>query len=288
MALTIVQPMPVADVKARAAHIQELVKSLMVEDVHFMVIPGTKNRTLTKQGSEMLLTAFHISIEPEIIENHDEDAVRYTVKVTGRHMGTGIVVGVGLGRCSSNEEKYKWRSASCRQEWEATPESRRRSNWKWGDSGAYEVKQIRTNPEDVGNTILKMAKKRAQVDLCLTCLAASDAFKRQPRPSDSYRVEPPAKTSSSAAPAASNAAPAKPSTAPQQAKPEQPAKEADKPRPATQAQITLLKRRLDDAGLAENHFLAQFEIGSFEELPFDQVNLAFAWIAELVKGPPDD
>jgi hypothetical protein len=36
--------------------------------------------------------------------------------------------------------------------------------------------QIRTEPADVANTVLKMAKKRAQIDLTLTATAASDIF----------------------------------------------------------------------------------------------------------------
>jgi len=175
-------PMTVASLKERSQHVQALIKDLMVEGVHYGVIPGTKERSLTKQGSEMLLSAFHIAVEPEIIETATADFVRYTVKIIGRHMGSGIVVGVGVGRCSSNEEKYKWRRAVCPEEFEATPEALRRIKWGSGERGVYTVQQIRTNPEDVANTVLKMAKKRAQADLCLTALAASDAFKRQPRP----------------------------------------------------------------------------------------------------------
>jgi hypothetical protein len=40
------------------------------------------------------------------------------------------------------------------------------------------VQQIRTNPCDLQNTILKMAVKRARVDACLTCTAASDVFEQ--------------------------------------------------------------------------------------------------------------
>src|SRR5690606_20296729 len=45
-----------------------------------------------------------------------------------------------------------------------------------GSNGAFAVKQVRTDPADVANTVLKMAKKRAQIDMTLTALAASDIF----------------------------------------------------------------------------------------------------------------
>ncbi len=280
--------MTVASLKERSQHVQALIKDLMVEGVHFMIVPGTKERSLTKQGSEMLLSAFHIAVEPEIIETSTPDFVRYTVKITGRHMGSGIVVGVGVGRCSSNEEKYKWRRAVCVEEFEATPESQRRIKWGSGDRGIYTVQQIRTNPEDIANTVLKMAKKRAQADLCLTALAASDAFKRQPCPADPGPSRADLQAQTRARPAASTAATGPVDHPVSNGDKSQPAgtgpsgeKPAETPRPATSAQLGLLRKKLDESGIPENAFLAQFQLGRIEEVPFTQVDAALAWIRGL-------
>ena len=270
--VAVAPPMTVASIRERSQHVQALIKDLMVEDVHYMVIPGTKNRSLTKQGSEMLLSAFHISVEPQIEDKSDADAVRFTVRAVGAHMGTGIIVGVGIGRCSSNEEKYKWRQAVCEAEWANTPVERRRV--KYGNKqggGFYTVQQIRTNPEDVANTVLKMAKKRAQADLCLTALAASDAFRPQPRPENTRGPAAEDPKTGRAAPGASNAVS---QNSPAGGK-------SDPPRPATTAQLGLLKKKLDESGIPENHFLAQFELGRLEEMPFAQVDAALAWIRSL-------
>jgi hypothetical protein len=86
-----------------------------------------------------------------------------------------VIFGVGIGECSSSEGKYKWRSPVCEEEFQATPEDRRQIVWKRG-SPNYQQKQVRTNPSDVANTILKMAKKRAQIDMTLTATGASDVF----------------------------------------------------------------------------------------------------------------
>jgi hypothetical protein len=282
-------PMSVESIRERSVHVQALVKSLMVEGVHFMTIPGTDGKSLTKQGTEMLLSAFHISVEPMIEDKSDADAVRFTVKITGTHMGSGIVVGVGVGRCSSNEEKYKWRRAVCREEWDATPESRRRIAWKTGSKGAYSINQVRTNPEDLANTVLKMAKKRAQADLCLTALAASDAFRPQARPPngdptlEQLRAQTRARPESSAA--AETKAPVSETKRPDpETRP--PSGATNAPRPATSSQLGLIKRKLDQSGIPENHFLAQFEINRLEELPFAQVDAALKWLADLDQGPP--
>ena len=81
-------------------------------------------------------------------------------------------MGSGVGECSSNEEKYKWRKAISQKEYDATPEDKRRIKFTYND----EIKQIRTNVADTANTVLKMAKKRALVDAVLTVTGASDMF----------------------------------------------------------------------------------------------------------------
>jgi hypothetical protein len=204
-------------------------------------------------------------------------------------MGSGIVVGVGVGRCSSNEEKYKWRRAVCREEWDATPEARRRLCWKTGAKGVYSINQVRTNPEDLANTVLKMAKKRAQADLCLTALAASDAFRPQARPPNTGPTPEELKAQTRARPEASPAAETKTSPSAPKApvsETKRPESATEPPRPATSAQLGLIKRKLDQSGIPDNHFLAQFEIGKLEELPFAQVDAALKWLADLDQGPP--
>jgi len=265
-------PMSVESIRERSLHVQALIKDLMVDGVHFMQIKGTNEKSLTKQGAEMLLSAFHIAVDPEITEVATADFVRYTVKITGRHMGSGIVVGVGVGRCSSNEEKYKWRRAVCREEFDATPEALRRIKWGSGERGTYTVQQIRTNPEDVANTVLKMAKKRAQADLCLTALAASDAFRTQPKPGAQQPTRDQVRQAARA-PAVSTEVTA----APAAFKP--PGNDA--PRPATAAQRSLIAKKLDESGIPENAFFAQFELGRLEDITFAQVDPALAWIRGL-------
>jgi hypothetical protein len=71
------------------------------------------------------------------------------------------------------EDKYKWRAVNCEAEWNETAEDRRRTKYT---RGGESIRQVRTNPPDLANTVLKMAKKRALVDLCLTATAASDCF----------------------------------------------------------------------------------------------------------------
>lgn len=180
-AVAVVEPRSAAlltanDIRAQVNRIQEVMRSVMQKDVHYGTIPGTPKPTLYKAGSEVLLTTFRIAVSPEVEELREGIHIRYRVKAIGTHQTTGIVVGVGIGECSTSEDKYAWRRALCAEEFEATDPALRRVKYQKYKGQVEKVQQIRTNPADLSNTVLKMAKKRAQIDLCLTATAASDCF----------------------------------------------------------------------------------------------------------------
>jgi hypothetical protein len=165
------------DIRAQVNLIQEVMKEVMKKDVHYGIIPGCKKPSLYKPGSEKILATFRLAVEPIVEDLSHSDEARFRVKTKLTHMGSGVFVGSGIGECSSDEEKYKWRKAVCEEEYNDTPEDRKREKWVKGyDKPAYKVKQVRTNIADVANTILKMAKKRSQIDATLTATAASDVF----------------------------------------------------------------------------------------------------------------
>ena len=172
------RPYTGAEIKAQVNMIQEVMESVMKEGIHYGVIPGTGGKpTLLKPGSEKLNLTFRISPRVVIEDLSTPDEIHYRVISKAYHISSGDFLGDGVGEASSNEEKYKWRRAVVKAEFDETPEDRRREPYKKGQKGAYaKIKQVRTNPADIANTVLKMAKKRAQVDMTLTVLAASDAF----------------------------------------------------------------------------------------------------------------
>lgn len=163
------------DIRAQVNLIQEVMKAVMKENEHYGKIPGCQKPSLWKPGAEKLLMTFRIASEPAIEDLSTKDEARYRVTRRGMTAG-GMFVGAGIGEASSSEEKYRWRRAVCDEEWQETPEDRRREKWGKHDGKAYKTKQIRTNIADVANTILKMADKRAYVALALNVTAASDIF----------------------------------------------------------------------------------------------------------------
>jgi hypothetical protein len=111
------------------------------------------------------------------------------------HIPSGMKLGEGVGTCSTMESKYRWRKGGGRECPEcgssaALLKSKQKPEWFcWakkggcGETFALDDKRITEqsverveNPDiaDSWNTVLKMAKKRAQVDATLTATGASD------------------------------------------------------------------------------------------------------------------
>lgn len=222
MGMEVARPQSAVEVKAQVNAIQAVMKSVMKKNVHFGVIPGCgKKPVLLKPGAEKIMATFRLAADPEVEDLSTYDESRYRIKC--RILGPdGNFLGAGIGECSTNEEKYKWQTA-IKEEFDATPEDRRRKKWKSGyqNKPAYQVMQVRTNPADKANTVLKMAKKRAMVDGVLTATAASDVFD-QDLEEPQFRGEggdgppPPSRASSVKSQGQPPAAASKPAPAPEQ------------------------------------------------------------------------
>lgn len=164
-----------ADVRAQVNLMQDVMAEVMRDGTHYGTIPGTKSKSLYKAGAEKLMATFRLSADPEVTDLSQNGEIAYRVKVRLATAG-GQFIGAGIGECSSSEEKYSWRLAVCDDEFDDTPENRRRIKYSKHQGKVEKKRQVRTNPADVANTILKMAKKRAQVDAVITATAASDIF----------------------------------------------------------------------------------------------------------------
>ncbi len=176
--------MAVSEIIQHVAVVQEVMRAVMKgpskehpDGVHYGVIPGTNKPTLLKPGAELLCMVFRIADSYQIEDLSTADTVRYRVTCTGTHQITGAMLGTGMGEASSGEEKYKWRKAY-KEEFEATPASMRREKKGWDKikKQNYAILQVRTEPADLANTILKMANKRAKMAMVLNVTAASDCF----------------------------------------------------------------------------------------------------------------
>lgn len=161
-----------SEVVQHAMVVQDVMRAVMKPELHYGKIPGTDKPTLFQPGADVLCMTFRIAPEFSIEDLSTADVVRYRVTCRGVHQLSGATLGSCVGEASSGEEKYKWRRAVNDKEFEATPPALRRI--KYGKS--WETKQVRTEPADVANTVLKMAEKRAKIGMVLNVTACSDMF----------------------------------------------------------------------------------------------------------------
>jgi hypothetical protein len=169
----------------RVRAIQQLMEAVMKKDTHFGTIPGTKKPVLYKAGSEQILAMFRIAVDPLVEDLSTDDECRIRVLCRMTEVGSGKFLGAGIGEASSSEQKYKWRRIVSKGEWEYfkqhLPDRTRIrffSSWQNGKRQEGQEEQIRTEVPDIRNTILKMAKKRAQIDATLTVTGCSDMFEQ--------------------------------------------------------------------------------------------------------------
>lgn len=261
---------------ARLARIEDAVATSMKVNIDYGTIPGTPKPTLYKSGAEKLCTLF--SIAPDYIAEEilAADGVTIRVKCVGIHQQSNAPLGSGMGEASSNEAKWKWRKPVCQEEFDETPADRRRRKWCRGKTNAYQELQIRTEPDDLRNTVLKMACKRAQIAMVLNVTNASAIFLQDledmPDEIREQLIE---------AERERRGDRGQPAQRTQAAPPRQsPAAKASAPGVATQAQVTHIRRKLDEAGMSAEQLCTQFKVAALAEIPFDVVNAALDYIKD--------
>ena len=178
---------PVAAIKQQLAAINDLMKSVMREGVHYGAIPGCGDKfALLKPGAEKICMMFRLIVSQiDIVKNELAEGHReYEVSVT-LTSPAGDVLGKGIGSASTMEKKYRYRSESTNRKvpaeyWKSKDQEllggpsyfSRKSNNEW-----LIYQQVENaDPADYYNTVLKMAKKRALHDAVITTTACSDIF----------------------------------------------------------------------------------------------------------------
>lgn len=170
-----------SQIKDRIQAIQVLMTQVLKKDTDYGIIPGMPKGTkpsLWKPGSEQILAMFQIAVDPVVEDLSTEDCYRYRVTTRLTNVLTGEFLGAGIGEASTDETKYKWKSCWSKAEFDNTDPDRRRIKYTTYDNNTKEQMQVRQEPADLANTILKMAKKRSQIDATLTVTGASSMFEQ--------------------------------------------------------------------------------------------------------------
>ena len=168
----------IEDLKLQTEALNELYKGLMQEGTDYGKVPGTNKPTLLKSGAELL--RLRARLDPSFsIDNTGTDLTKgvFSYTITCDLYRDGEHIGAGVGSCNSLESKYRYRwvfesglPKGIDKNELPTKKVRAKGNW----TPTYRIEN--DNPQDLANTILKMAKKRAFVDAILTVTGASRIF----------------------------------------------------------------------------------------------------------------
>ena len=190
--------MPIESMKRQVQVIQRLLKSVLIKNVHYGVIPGCGDKfVLLKAGAEKIamtfrLAPFYTVQKTDLPNGHRE----YEIVCELKNIRTGVSMGQGLGSASTMEKKYRYRTGDVlttdpitHAYWDAKnkkdygkmkeiaagrhPKKTQEGQWFWALPGD---KVENEDPADQYNTVLKMAKKRALNDSVITSTACSDLF----------------------------------------------------------------------------------------------------------------
>jgi hypothetical protein len=202
------------DTEQRAI-LAEYVEQHMTEGVDYGAIPGTpqevevfvggkkkkmRKNNLLKPGAEKLFDLFRCRPEYDFLAREvDRETGLYSYEMRCRAVNreTNTVLNEGVGSASSYESKHRYRNTfrvcpQCGKNAIIKGKSEFGGGWvcfgkkggcgtKWPD-GAAEIegqesgKMVNPDLADVANTVLKMAKKRAQVDCAIALARMSDIF----------------------------------------------------------------------------------------------------------------
>lgn len=178
LAMTILDTIDLTQVSTTMSNIskfQAILQQTLKKDSDYGVIPGTSKPTLLKPGAEKTLMLLGLTSEYDIIEKV-EDYIKgifaYTVKCILTRNGNKITE--GLGSCNSKEDKYHWRWVKEDDLMQGMDKDNLKSR-----TTKYGNVQFRIENDEIYsqvNTLLKMAKKRAQIDATLTVAALSEVF----------------------------------------------------------------------------------------------------------------
>jgi len=168
------------ELTAQVHKLDQFYRHLMTQDTDYGVVPGTKKPSLYKAGAELLRIWAGLSPQFEVNAGGTDletGIFSYEVKCSLWN-DQGRLIGEGVGNCNSLESKYRFRWAWPSElpvNFDKDNAVKKTVKLKNGNQVTqYQVNN--PNPQDLGNTILKMAKKRAFVDAILTVTGASRIF----------------------------------------------------------------------------------------------------------------
>lgn len=169
----------VSETLTKVKSLQATLKSILVDGHDYGKIPGCGDKpTLLKPGAEKILMALGITSSYELIEHTEnfegKGFFAYTVKCILLKNGKKITE--GLGHANSKEKKWAYEFVNERDLEPGIDKNLLKKKTFNSSNGTYTKYEVDADVNSKANTILKMAKKRSQIDAVLTVASLSEIF----------------------------------------------------------------------------------------------------------------
>jgi len=181
-ALSLIENINIDAVKGtidKVRQLQATLKGILKEGHDYGLIPGCGDKpTLLKPGAEKILMALGLTSSYDFMEHtenfKDKGFFAYTIKcVLSTNNGK---ITEGLGHANSKETKWAVEWVTDKKIPEGTDIELLQKQKRTGAYGDYFVYKVDADANSKANTILKMAKKRSQIDAVLTVASLSEIF----------------------------------------------------------------------------------------------------------------
>lgn len=169
----------VSETLAKVKTLQSTLKNILVDNHDYGKIPGCGDKpTLLKPGAEKILMALGITSSYELIEHTEtfegKGFFAYTVKCILFKNGSKITE--GLGHANSKEKKWALEFVYEKDLPQGSDKDLLKKKKFETSKGTFYKYEVEADANSKANTILKMAKKRAQIDAVLTVASLSEIF----------------------------------------------------------------------------------------------------------------
>ncbi|GAG27854.1 unnamed protein product, partial [marine sediment metagenome] len=155
----------IENVKHNVSMMESAIRSVLEVDIDYGTVPGIHQPFLFDPGASKVRDFFDTYPKHVVLLHTVEDGmITIMMEASLIHRKTGRIVASGVGSCSMEESKYKYRWVDNPEDYGYEKDACRKKV-KDGRNGKYTTYRI-LNPDisDLGNTITKLAAKRAEVD----------------------------------------------------------------------------------------------------------------------------
>jgi len=154
----------VARIRGEIALSDALVQNVLEPGIDYGIHPGTRSQALKDPGANTIINAFNCYPKAEVLFREvSNDRIAYVIDIALISREDGLAKSTGTGAASTKETRYGYRWVSDPEEFGFDRESLKKRT----DRGNTTYRIDNPDWSELENTILKMARKRAEVDAAM-------------------------------------------------------------------------------------------------------------------------